>query len=106
MADFELQFITPGKKYFPYVHNLYGDQEMLKKEMEQGFSIKEFDIEDADRGKWTVNVKYSGTRDELNPTLLKYTLYRNFGLPNEERIIKTVKLQDFDGKVTLDSFVY
>jgi tetratricopeptide (TPR) repeat protein len=106
MADFELQFITPSKKYFPYVHNLYGDQEMLKKEMEQGFSIKEFDIEDADRGKWTVNVKYSGTRDELNPTLLKYTLYRNFGLPNEERIIKTVKLQDFDGKVTLDSFVY
>jgi tetratricopeptide (TPR) repeat protein len=106
MADFELQFVTPDKKYFPYVHNLYGDQEMLKKEMEQGFSVKEFDIGETDRGAWIVNVKYSGDRDELNPTIMKYTLYRNFGLPDEERIIKTVKLQDFDGKVTLDSFVY
>lgn len=106
LADFELQFITPNKKYYPYLHNLYGDQEGLQKEIEQGFSIKEFDIEDADRGTWMINIKYSGMRDDLNPTLLKYTLYRNYGLPTEERVVKIVKLQDFEEKVTLHTFVY
>ena len=38
--------------------------------------------------------------------MLKYTLYRNYGLPTEERIVKIVKLQDLEEKVTLDSFVY
>lgn len=106
LADFELQFITPGKKYYPYLHNLYGDQDRLRQEIEQGFSIKEFDIEDADRGTWMINIKYSGIQDEINPTMLKYTLYRNYGLPTEERIVKIVKLQDLEEKVTLDSFVY
>jgi len=106
LADFELQFITPGKKYYPYLHNLYGDQNRLRQEIEQGFSIKEFDIEDADRGTWMINLKYSGIQDEINPTMLKYTLYRNYGLPTEERIVKIVKLQDLEEKVTLDSFVY
>ncbi|KAA3624544.1 MAG: hypothetical protein DWP94_03195 [Flavobacterium sp.] len=106
LADFELQFITPNKKYYPYLHNLYGDQQALQKEIEQGFSIKEFDIEDADRGTWMINIKYSGMRDDINPTLLKYTLYRNYGLPTEERVVKIVKLQDFEEKVTLHTFVY
>jgi tetratricopeptide (TPR) repeat protein len=106
LADFEIQFVSPEKRFFIFSHNIYGDQERMKKEIENGFYSKEFDLDEAEKGEWLINIKYTGDTDEQVPTMIKYTLYKNYGLTTEERIVKTIPLQDFDSKITLDSFSY
>ena len=41
----------------------------------------------------------------MNPTYLKYTIYKNYGLENETRKVKVIKLSQLEQKVTLDKFV-
>jgi tetratricopeptide (TPR) repeat protein len=106
MADFELQFVSPQKKYFQLSHSVFGDKEQIKQEIAQGYSIMEFAIDDAEPGQWMVNLDYNGDRDPLNPTVLKYTVYTNYGLKNQKKVVRAVRLQDLSSKVVLDSFVY
>lgn len=106
MADFDLQFVSPQKKYFQLSHSIFGDKAQIQKEIALGYSIMEFTIDDADAGQWMVNLDYNGDRDPLNPTVLKYTVYTDYGLKSQKKVVKTIKLQDLSSKVILDSFVY
>ena len=103
-TEFELQFVSPQNKYFTFAHTAFDNRPLLAKEIEDGFTSKEFILDNAEPGKWLINFNYLGEQEEKNPTYLKYTLYRNYGLPTETKEIKVVNLSEYNKKITLDSF--
>jgi len=101
-APFEFQFVNPERKFFEWFHTLDQNKERLFQEQDQGFQTEEFIIDDAPQGDWLVNIQYLGEADEFTlPPYLKYTIYRNYGTPQETKEIKVIKLYLQEEKVTL-----
>lgn len=101
-VPFEFQFVNPEKKFFDWSHTLEQNKKRLYQEQEQGFQTEEFIIDDAPQGDWLVNIQYLGEADEFAiPPYLKYTIYRNYGTPEETKEIKVIKLYLQEDKVTL-----
>ena len=105
MAEFDVQFVSPEKKFFNWSHNKFDSKDRILDMNEQGYSMEEFIIDDADSGEWLINIKYLGDEPALNPTYLRYTVYKNYGLENETQTVKIVKLYRQKNKVTLDTFL-
>jgi uncharacterized protein YfaP (DUF2135 family) len=103
-TDFELQFVSPQNKFFTFAHTAFDNRTLLEKEIKDGFSSKEFILDDAAPGRWLINIKYLGEQEEENPTYLKYTIYQNYGMPTETKEVKVVNLSEYSQKITLDSF--
>lgn len=100
-APFEFQFVNPKKKFYTWQSSNQGQGS------ERSNLSEEFIVDDAASGKWLVNVRYTGQEDEIHiPPYLKYTIYKDFGTPQEEKMVKLVRLDTQLDKVTLDSFVY
>ena len=104
-TEFDVQFVNPENKFYNFSHTYFNNKELLKQEVDDGISMKEFIIDDDTAGRWLVNIKYEGVDEKTIPVVLKYTLYQNYGLPQETKVIKTVQLDQFQNKVTLDSFL-
>jgi len=101
-APFEFQFVNPKKKYFNWTHTIDQNKRLLLEEQNQGFQSREFIVDDAPSGDWLVNIQYLGEADEFAiPPYLKYTVYHNYGTPQETKEIKVVKLYLQEEKVTL-----
>lgn len=100
-ADFEIQFVNPKGKYFTWEHSVFTNQKRLKDEVSKGYSLEEFALDDAPPGEWIINVQYLG-EDKIHPPLyLKYTLYLNYGTPQETKEVKLIKLFQQKDKTTL-----
>jgi tetratricopeptide (TPR) repeat protein len=104
--DFEAQFVSPDNKFFIWNHTKFTNKELLEQEVAQGFAMKEQLVDEKSKGIWRVNIRYFDEDPENNPTYLKYTLYQNYGQPNETKKIKVVNLARFTEKITLDTFLY
>lgn len=105
-AEFDIQFVNPKKRYFPWSHTLLASPDRLKDEVAYGYNTEEFIIDDAEPGEWLVNVRYFGKEENRNPTFLKYTIFKNYGLPNETKEIKVINMDQLKEKVTIDKFYY
>jgi len=105
-AEFELQFVNPKKKFFRWSHTQLENQERMLEEVKQGYATEEYIIDDAEAGEWMINIEsFTEETNSINPTYLKYTVYKNYGLPNETQEVKVVKLNDCKPKVTFDKFL-
>lgn len=101
-VPFEFQFVNPEKKFFKWTHTLEENRERLQEEQRQGYQMEEFIIDDAPPGEWLINIQYLGDEsDYVLPPFLKYTVFKNYGTPQETREIKVVKLFKQLDKVTL-----
>ena len=101
-VPFEFQFVNPERKFFEWTHTLDQNKERLFQERDQGFQTEEFIIDDAPQGNWLVNIQYLGEEDEFTiPPYLKYTIYHNYGTPQETKEVKVIKLYLQEEKVTL-----
>jgi len=87
-------------------HTLFDNKERLLDEIENGYHMEEYIIDDAESGEWIINIEALSKVDPVNPTYLKYTVYRDYGLPTEKKDVKVLKLDTKNQKVTLDKFVY
>ena len=87
-AEFELQFVNPNKKYFKWAHTKFESMDRMMDEIKNGYHTEEFIIDDAEPGEWLFNIEGLAKEDALNPTYLKYTVYKNYGLPEETKEIK------------------
>ena len=104
--EFELQFVNPNKKYYTWYHNKLNNGNKMLDEVKNGYAMQEYIIDDAEKGQWIVNLKNLSEEPTLNPTYLKYTVYKNYGMENETSEVRLVKLFEQNEKVTLDKFVY
>jgi len=105
-TEFEFQFVNPQKKYFKWSHSKFANKERLIDEITYGYNTEEFIIDDAEAGEWIINIECLSGEALVNPTYLKYTVFKNYGQDNETKEIKVIKLYKQTTKVTLDKFMY
>lgn len=105
-AEFELQFINPQKKFFKWSHTKFDNKERMLDEIKKGYTSEAYIIDDADTGEWIINLESLNEIPDINPNYLKYTIYKNYGLPNETKTVKVIQLENIKQKVTLDKFMY
>ncbi|MBT8305285.1 MAG: hypothetical protein KJP09_12495, partial [Bacteroidia bacterium] len=105
-SEFEFQFVNPQKKFYTWAHTKFDNMERMTDEIQKGYHTEEYIIDDADKGEWIINIRNLSEEDTENPTYLKYTVYTNYGLPDETKEVKVVKLYQLENKVTLDKFKY
>ncbi len=104
-AEFELQFVNPERKFYKWSHIPEQNDELIADQVKNGIISKEFIIDESfTEGEWIINIQSFEKSAKLAPTFLKYTIYRNYGLDNETKSIKVVKLYNQEQKVTLDKF--
>ncbi|MEA3477249.1 MAG: carboxypeptidase-like regulatory domain-containing protein [Bacteroidota bacterium] len=89
-ADFELQFVTPEGFYDTW-GNKSGKNASQNPEAENRYYSKQFFLGKENVGLWRVNIDYNGNNSEM-PTYLKLTVYRDYGLPSQQREITVYKL--------------
>lgn len=105
-TEFEIQFVNPQKKYYTWSHTRLENKDRMIDEINYGYNTEEYIIDDALPGEWIINIECLSKEDLLNPTFLKYTVFKNYGLANETKEVKVIKLYQQKQKVTLDRFLY
>lgn len=98
-AEFELQFVTPEEYYDTWEHQARRGA-LQDPEMAKGYCSKQFFLGKENIGLWQVNLDYRGNGSEL-PTYLKVSIYRNFGLADQDLEISVYKLREVDEMVQL-----
>ena len=104
-VDFDIQFVSPERKFFNWTHTRFESKTLLQDEVSQGYAIKEHIIDDAQPGPWIVNMEFLSNERPKNPTYLKYTIFKDYGLPSQTKNTKVIAMKDLQTKVTLDRFV-
>lgn len=102
LMDFEIQFVGPDNKYYTFGHNTYAEPELLEQETQFGFATKDYLMDAVSGDSWLVNIQYKGDKEPSMPRLLKYTVYKDFGLPTEKKEVKVIWIENYTEKVTLD----
>lgn len=104
-VDFDIQFVSPERKFFNWTHTGFESKTLLQDEVSQGYAIKEHIIDDAQPGTWIVNMEFLSNERPKNPTYLKYTVFQDYGLPTQTKKTKIIAMKDLQNKVTIDRFV-
>jgi len=102
LMDFEIQFVGPDNRYYTFGHNTYAEPELLAQETQYGFATKDYIMDAVAGDSWLVNIQYKGDKEPTMPRLLKYTVYKDFGLPSEKKEVKIIWIENYTEKVTLD----
>ena len=105
-VEFNVQFVDPKNKYYNWSHTILDDRDLLEDELNYGYNTEEFIIEKSDRGKWIINIENYSIQDNSNPTYIKYTVYKNYGRPNEIKKVEVINLNKLSQKVNLDILSY
>ena len=101
-AEFDLQFVSPEGKFFTHKQTRFDNLEAMKLAYRGGYAIQQFEIDDAEAGQWLINLESLNPQASINPTYLKYTIYRNYATPEEIKEVRTINLSDLDKKITLE----
>jgi len=90
-AEFELQFVNPENQYEKWKHSLADNPEVIEREKDFGYNVKEFLVDGSLPGTWQVNMNYLGNKS-LTPTYLKVTIMHNYGTRAQREEVKVFKL--------------
>ncbi len=90
-AEFELQFVNPGKQYHTWKHSLADNAVLVAREKTYGYNTMEQLIDGSLPGNWQVNVTYLGNKS-LTPAYLKATVYHNYGTRAQRKEVKVFKM--------------
>ncbi len=106
LAEFNIQFVDPKKKYYKWSHTILDNRDLLEDELNYGYNTEEFIIEKSNKGQWIINLENYSIQDTSNPTFLKYTVYKNYGRENEIKKIQVIDLSKLKQKINLDILNY
>ncbi|MBT8307563.1 MAG: carboxypeptidase-like regulatory domain-containing protein [Maribacter sp.] len=90
-AEFDVQCMYPPN-YYTWRHTFNRNPESITDEKTQGYSSKQFFINEDLGGEWRFNLKYFGNKS-LDPTYLKVTVYFDYGKPSQRKELKVYRLQ-------------
>ena len=104
--EFNVQFVSPSKKFFNWSHTKLENKDQLIDEIKFGYNTEEFVIDDSQKGEWLINIDTFSIESDINPTFLKYTVYKNYGRANEISKTSVINLNRLTQKLTLDKLFY
>ena len=89
-AEFDMQCMNPPN-YYSWKHSFASNPEPIRDEKIQGYSSKQFYLNQELGGKWRFNLKYLGNKS-FEPTYLKTTTYFDYGKPSQRKELKVFRL--------------
>ncbi len=104
-TEFIMQFVNPQKKFFNWNQTLFKNKDRMLNGITKGYYTEEFIIDDDEAGEWLINIEPISKTPKINPTYLKYTVYKNYGLANETKEIKIINLNNIESKLTIDKLI-
>jgi len=104
-TEFEVQFVNPKKKFFTWSQTKLNNRERMIDGITKGYHTEEFIIDDDEAGEWIINIESLNEEPKLNPTYLKYTVFRNYGLANETKEAMVINLNTCKPKITFDKLI-
>ena len=104
--EFNVQFVNPKNKYFNWSHTVIDSKANMIDEIQYGYNTEEFIIDDSEKGDWIINIENFTIEDNENPTYLKYTVFKNYGRPNQIKKLRVINLSKLNQKITLDKLLY
>ena len=104
--EFNIQFVNPKNKYFNWSHTVIDSRANMIDEIQYGYNTEEFIIDDSEKGDWIINIENFTIENNDNPTFLKYTVFKNYGRPNQIKKLRVINLSELKQKITLDKLLY
>jgi tetratricopeptide (TPR) repeat protein len=102
-TDIDLHIVEPGKDVCYYGNKSTSGGGLLSEDFTQGYGPEEYQIKKVKNGKYKILLNYFGDRyQKLQvPTVIKLTIYKNFGRPNQAEIIKTLVMDRQQGMIEI-----
>jgi hypothetical protein len=94
-AEFDLQFVNPENQYLIWNHSLENNEARILDEKTKGYSSEQFLIDRSLPGRWRINLKYLGNKS-FEPTTFKATVYYDFGMPSQRRVVKVFDFSELN----------
>ncbi|QHI36772.1 TonB-dependent receptor SusC [Kordia antarctica] len=107
-TDIDLWVVDPTgeKAYYSHKDTKIGGK--MSDDLTQGYGPEEFMLKDAIDGEYNIFINHFSDRVQKisGPTILKVTLYTNYGTENEKKKITIVRLAKVKGKLEVGSLFF
>lgn len=107
-TDIDLWVFDPNeeKAYYRNTKTAIGGR--MSKDMTQGYGPEEFMLKDAINGKYKIMINYfaDNVQKISGPTILKVTMFTNYGKKDEERKMIIVKLDKKEGYIEVGNLSF
>ncbi|WP_298426527.1 VIT domain-containing protein [uncultured Kordia sp.] len=107
-TDIDLWVFDPNgeKAFYGHKETVIGGR--MSDDLTQGYGPEEFLLKKASKGEYKVYVNhYSNNVQKISgPTILKVTLYKNYGTKDEQKEVSIVRLADASGELEIGSLFF
>ncbi|MGC4035964.1 MAG: VIT domain-containing protein [Chitinophagaceae bacterium] len=102
-TDIDLHVTEPNGETCYYSNRFTKSGGRLSEDFTQGYGPEEYEIKNAEKGKYSIKVNYYGDRyqKEQVPSFVKLTIYKNFGKPDQSVSTQTLIMDHQQGMVEI-----
>jgi len=107
-TDLDLHVIEPSGEEAFYGHNRTDYGGLVSQDITDGYGPEEYLIRKAPIGAYKIHTKYFGSQQQtiVGPATLTATIFINWGRPNEERQVLTVRLEKEKENTNLGTVIF
>lgn len=107
-TDIDLWVIDPNGEKAYYSHKKTAIGGRMSRDFTNGYGPEEFILKNAIKGEYQVYVNhYANSVQKISgPTILKVTLYKNYGSEDEQKEVSIVRLADTQGELEVGSLFF
>ena len=107
-TDIDLHIEEPNGEncYYGYRHTKKGGR--LSEDFTQGYGPEEYEIKQAQKGKYVISVNYYGDRyqKQQTPSFIKLTIIKNFGRSDQTIYTESIKMDNLSGKIEIGEVTF
>ena len=102
-TDIDLHIVEPGGEECYYSHRQSKAGGRMAEDFTQGYGPEEYQIRNAAKGKYSIQVNYYGDRYQKKqvPSFIKLTIYKNYGRADQTVTTQTIIMDNQTGKVEI-----
>ncbi|MBJ2173630.1 carboxypeptidase-like regulatory domain-containing protein [Aureibaculum sp. A20] len=107
-TDLDLWVIDPNKEEAYYKNNETKIGGHMSEDLTEGYGPEEFMLKNAIKGKYKISIDYftDNVQKISGPTILKITIYRNYGKENESKNISILRLDEEEEEIEVGSITF
>lgn len=107
-TDMDLHVMEPGGEEASYSHNRTSRGGLVSQDITDGYGPEEYLIRKAPAGNYAISTNYFGSRQQtvVGPATVTATIFTNWGRPNEERQVLTIRLDKEKEKVEIGTISF
>ncbi|QTN34268.1 DUF2135 domain-containing protein [Akkermansiaceae bacterium] len=107
-TDMDLHVMEPGGEEACYSHNRTARGGLVSQDITDGYGPEEYMIRKAPEGGYAISTNYFGSRQQtvVGPATVTATVFTNWGRPNEERQVLTIRLDKEKEKIDIGTITF